>query len=1155
VRTKKRGIKKLLIANRSEISIRVMRAATELGISTVAIYSREDRFALHRYKADESYLVGEGKGPIEAYLDIDDIIRIATEAEADAIHPGYGFLSENPDFADACRDAGLIFIGPDGDTMRRLGSKVKARELALEAGVPVVPATGPLPALGEGDAEIERLAEDIGYPIMVKATWGGGGRGMREIHGPDDLIGMVEEASREAAAAFGNGEVFLEKLVRNARHVEVQVLGDHHGNVVHLYERDCSIQRRHQNVVERAPAVFLDDDARAFLCEQGLRIARTANYRNAGTVEFLQDADSGEVFFIEVNPRIQVEHTVTDWVTGIDLVQAQIKIAQGGRIGDVESSGVPAQENIRLYGHAIQCRVTTENPENNFTPDFGRLTAYRSASGFGIRLDAGTAFNGALITRYYDSLLVKVTAWAPDEKGAVNRMDRALREFRIRGVTTNLRFLETLINHPKFPAADYTTNFIDETPELFHFPPRRDRATRLLNFIGNVIVNGNAEVKDHQPPAHATAPRAPVFAADDVKPGTKQLLDELGPAKFADWMRDQKRVLVTDTTMRDAHQSLLATRVRTRDLTEIAPAYAHLVPEMFSMECWGGATFDVAMRFLNECPWQRLTELRRLMPNLLTQMLLRSANGVGYANYPDNVIKFFVHECADAGMDLFRVFDALNEVGNMRVAIDAVLDTGRLCEAAICYTGDISDPRRTKYDLDYYVDLARELKNAGTHILGIKDMAGLCKPEAARTLVKALKEETGLPIHFHTHDTSGISAASVLAAVEAGADAIDAAIDSMSGLTSQPNLGSIVAALKNTERDTGLDSQALRRISTYWEHVRALYSRFEADFRSGDSDVYAHEIPGGQYTNLRQQARSMGIDRRWPEVAKTYAKVNQMFGDIVKVTPTSKVVGDLTLLMITGDITPEDILDPDKEIAFPESVTQFFRGELGRPHGGFPAELQKKVLKGEKPLSERPGAVMESTDLDATKAEAEHKVGRHISDYELASYLMYPGVFTDYAAHRRTYGDVSNVPTSVYFYGMAPGDEITIDMERGKSLIVRLLALGEPGDDGTRTVFFELNGQPRSVKIDDVALESTRPVNRVADAANPNHVGAPMPGSIVSVVVEPGRKVLRGDRLVSIEAMKMETAVSAERDGMIGEVIAKVGMRIGAKDLLIVFDE
>ena len=1133
-----------------------MRAATELGISTVAIYSLEDRFALHRYKADESYLVGDGKGPIEAYLDIQDIIRIATEADVDAIHPGYGFLSENPDFADACEAAGLIFIGPDGDTMRSLGSKVAARKLASEAGVPVMPATDPLPTLPDGADRIRQLALEIGYPIMVKATWGGGGRGMRVIESADGLIDLVDQASREAASAFGNGEVYLEKLVRNARHVEVQVLGDHHGTIVHLFERDCSIQRRHQKVVERAPAVFLDDEARAFLCEQGLKIARTANYRNAGTVEFLQDADSGKVYFIEVNPRIQVEHTVTDWVTGIDLVQAQIRIAEGGRIGDPESSGVPAQQDIRLYGHAIQCRVTTEDPENSFTPDFGRLTAYRSAAGFGIRLDAGTAFTGALITRYYDSLLVKVTAWAPDDKGAARRMDRALREFRIRGVTTNLRFLESLINHPKFLAADYTTNFIDETPELFRFPVRRDRATRLLSFVGNVIVNGNKEVKDHPLPAYAVTPRAPVFPADEpVTPGTKQLLDELGPVKFAQWMLDQKRVLVTDTTMRDAHQSLLATRVRTRDLTDIAPSYTHLLPDMFSMECWGGATFDVAMRFLNECPWDRLAELRRLMPNLLTQMLLRSANGVGYTNYPDNVIRFFVRQCAGAGMDVFRVFDALNWVDNMRVTIDAVLETDRLCEAAICYTGDISDPARTKYDLKYYVNIARELKDAGAHILCIKDMAGVCKPAAARTLVKALKEETGLPIHFHTHDTSGISAASVLAAIEAGADAVDAAVDSMSGLTSQPNLGGLVEALKNTDRDTGLDSAALGRISTYWEHVRTIYGGFEANFRSGDSNVYSHEIPGGQYTNLRQQARSMGIDRRWPEVAKTYAVVNQMFGDVIKVTPISKVVGDLTLLMTTSGITPEEVLDPGKEIAFPESVSQFFRGELGQPYGGFPKSLQDKILKGEKPLTVRPGSVMEATDLDAARIEAEGKVGRKISDRELASYLMYPQVFADYAAHLRTYGDISQVPTRVYFHGMEPGDEIAIHMERGKSLAVRLLALGDARDDGTRTVFFELNGQPRSIKIEDFSLESTRPVNRVADPDNPNHVGAPMPGLIAGVAVQVGQKVMRGDRLLSIEAMKMETGINAERDGVIAEVIVSVDDQVGAKDLLIVFDD
>ncbi len=1150
-----RQIRKILVANRSEIAIRIMRAATELGISTVVIYSREDRFALHRYKADESYLVGEGKGPIEAYFDIEDIIRIALEANVDAIHPGYGFLSENPDFADAVVNAGMIFVGPTGDTMRSLGSKVAARKLALEAGVPVMPATDPLPELPEGEAEIKKLAEGIGYPVICKATWGGGGRGMRVIETADDLISLVEQASREAEAAFGNGQVYLEKLVRNARHVEVQIMGDLYGNMVHMFERDCSVQRRHQKVVERAPAVFLDDEAREFLCQQGITIAKTADYQCAGTVEFLQDVDSDEIYFIEVNPRIQVEHTVTEEVTGIDLVQAQILIADGGKIGDIQASGVPAQEDIRLYGHAIQCRVTTEDPENNFTPDYGRLTAYRSAAGFGVRLDAGTAFTGALITRYYDSLLVKVTSWASDKTSAANRMDRALREFRIRGVTTNLRFLESLINHPKFLVAEYTTNFIDETPELFEFPERRDRASRLLNFVGNVIVNGNPEVKGHSLPAHATVPHAQKFDSAEVQPGSKQKLDELGPEKFAQWMLDQEGVLITDTTMRDAHQSLLATRVRSKDLIYIAPTYAHLLPEIFSMECWGGATFDVAMRFLNECPWQRLADLREAMPNLLTQMLLRSANGVGYANYPDNVVRFFVKECAESGMDLFRVFDALNWVENMRVAIDAVRETDRLCEAAICYTGDITDPSRTKYDLKYYVDLAKELKDAGAHILGIKDMAGLCKPDAAHLLIKALKEETGLPIHFHTHDTSGISAASVLAAVEAGADAVDAAIDSMSGLTSQPNLGAIVDALKNSPRDTGLDTEALRSVSTYWEHVRTLYSSFEADFRSGASDVYAHEIPGGQYTNLRQQARSMGIDRRWPEVANTYAKVNEMFGDIVKVTPSSKVVGDLTLLMITSDISAEDVINPDKEIAFPESVIQFFKGELGQPYGGFPENLQKKILKDEEPIIVRPGSIMEDIDLKSTKIEVSETVGREITDQELASYLMYPHVFTDYARHLEEFGDVSKIPTAAYFYGMEPGDEIAIEIERGKTLIVRFLALGDANDDGSRIVFFELNGQPRSLRIDDQSQESTRPVNRIADAGNPTHVGAPMPGLVSSVVIEAGQKVLQGDTLLSIEAMKMETVVNAECDGVVGEVVATVGMQIGAKDLLVVFED
>ena len=1142
-------IKKLLIANRSEIAIRVMRAAAELGISTVAIYSQEDRFALHRYKADEGYLVGVDKGPIEAYLDIDDIIRIATEAGADAIHPGYGFLSENPDFADKCLAAGITFIGPHGDTMRKLGSKVAARKLAIKAGVPVMPATSALP---NGTKKILSLAKGIGYPVMVKATWGGGGRGMRVVNSEKELVANVSAARREAEMAFGNGEVYLEKLVRNARHVEVQVLGDNHGNVVHLYERDCTVQRRHQKVIERAPAVYLDDDSRAALCEQGLKIARAADYRNAGTVEFLQDADTGAFYFIEVNPRIQVEHTVTEWVTGIDLIQAQIKIAEGAKIGS-DASGVPLQDDIPLHGHAIQCRVTTEDPDNNFTPDYGRLTAYRSASGFGIRLDAGTAFTGALITRYYDSLLVKVTSWAPNAKSAAARMDRALREFRIRGVITNLRFLENVINHGKFLKADYTTNFIDSSPELFRFSVRRDRATRLLNFVGEVIVNGSVEVQNSILPAHAVSPDAPAVPDGPPPDGTKQLLDQLGPKKFARWMLEQDRVLITDTTMRDAHQSLLATRMRTKDILAVAPAYAHLLPNMFSMECWGGATFDVAMRFLNECPWERLASLREGMPNLLTQMLLRASNGVGYTNYPDNVVRYFVQRSADAGMDLFRVFDSLNWVENMRVAMDAVLESDKLCEAAICYTGDITDPLRTKYDLKYYVKLAKELKKAGAHILGIKDMAGLCKPAAAGILVSALKDATGLPIHFHTHDTSGISAASVLAAVEAGADAVDAAMDPLSGLTSQPNLSAIAAALENSGRDTELNRDSLQRISTYWEQVRALYAGFEADFRAGTADVYNHEIPGGQYTNLRQQARSMGIDQRWPEVAKTYAQVNTMFGDVIKVTPTSKVVGDMTLLMISSDLTAEDVLDPNKEIAFPESVVSFFRGDVGQPYGGFPKDLQRKILKRKKPLTVRPGAKMKPVNLRNLRKEAETKVGRHISDVELGSYLMYPDVFTAYAAHLRKFGDVSVVPTKVFFYGMEPGDEIAIEIERGKTLIIRFLALGDAGSDGKRTVFFELNGQPRSVRIVDQSEESLVPVNRVAEDGNVNHVAAPMPGIIARIAAEVGQKVKQGDPLLAIEAMKMETAVNAERDGVIAEITTSTGASVNAKDLLIVF--
>ena len=1142
-------IKTLLIANRGEIAIRVMRAAAELGIRTVAIYSQEDRFSLHRMKADESYLVGEGKTPLEAYLDIADIVRIGREANADAVHPGYGFLSENPQFAEACAAAGLIFVGPTPDTMRSLGNKVAARNLAVAADVPVMPATPPLPT---DDATIVKMANEVGFPVMLKASWGGGGRGMRVVEDASQLSDSVAAARREAKAAFGNDEVYLEKLVRRARHIEVQLLGDMHGNLVHLFERDCTVQRRNQKVVERAPAFFLTDAERAELCNAALKIGNAVKYRNAGTVEFLQDADTGKFYFIEVNPRIQVEHTVTEAVTGIDIVQAQIKVAEGFEIGSPES-GVPEQDDIRLIAHALQCRVTTEDPENNFVPDYGRITAYRSPAGFGVRLDAGTAYSGAIITRSYDSLLVKVTTWAPTPERAIARMHRALWEFRIRGVVTNLRFCDQVITHPKFIDGSYTTKFIDSTPELFQSPRKRDRATRLLNFIGDVVVNGNAEVKNRPAPASLSEATLPPFALSPPAAGSKQKLDELGAAKFSQWMLDQKQVLLTDTTMRDAHQSLLATRFRTRDLERIAPYYASLVPNLFSMECWGGATFDVSMRFLKESPWERLAALREAMPNLLLQMLLRSANAVGYTNYPDNVVRYFVEQAAKNGIDLFRVFDSLNWVENMRVAMDAVLASGKLCEAAICYTGNLLDSKRTKYDLKYYVGLAKELQAAGAHIIAIKDMAGLCQPRAAFTLVKALKDEIGLPIHFHTHDTSGIAGASVLAAIDAGVDAVDGALDSMSGLTSQPNLTSIVEALRHGPRDSGVDPAKLRVLSDYWLQVRKNYSAFESDLRSGASEVYVHGMPGGQFTNLKEQARSLGIDdTRWPEVAYAYAQVNEMFGDIIKVTPTSKVVGDMAIMMVTSGITPQTVLDPTAEVAFPESVVQLFRGDIGQPPGGFPPALQRKILKGSQPMTVRPGERLPPVDLAATRIAVQEQSFRTVSDAEFASYLMYPKVFTDYMRDAAEYGSLRDLPSPIFFYGMQSGDEVAVDIERGKTLIVRYVTTSDPHEDGTRTVFFELNGQPRSVKVPDRSQVALKPPRRKAEATNSNHIGAPMPGTVATVNVIAGSKIKQGDVLVTIEAMKMETSVRADRDGTVSEVVTKPGEAIDAKDLLFV---
>ncbi|MFV0512799.1 MAG: pyruvate carboxylase, partial [Jhaorihella sp.] len=1006
--------KKILIANRGEIAIRVMRAANEMGKRTVAVFAEEDKLGLHRFKADEAYRIGEGLGPVAAYLSIGEMIRVARESGADAIHPGYGLLSENPDFVDACAQAGIAFIGPKAETMRALGDKASARQVAIAAGVPVVPATG---VLGDDMAAIRAEAAEIGYPLMLKASWGGGGRGMRPIACEDELEEKIKEGRREAEAAFGNGEGFLERLVQRARHVEVQILGDGHGHIVHLFERDCSVQRRNQKVVERAPDPLLTEAERAEICELGLKIARHANYRCAGTVEFLMDADSPEFFFIEVNPRVQVEHTVTEEVTGIDIVKAQIRITEGGRIGHIEETGVPEQADIHLRGHAVQCRVTTEDPMNNFIPDYGRITAYRGATGFGIRLDGGTAYSGAVITRFYDSLLEKVTAWAPTAEEARLRLDRALREFRIRGVATNLAFVENLISHPKFRDATYTTKFIDETPELFRFELRRDRATKLLTYIADISVNGHPEAAGRpRPPAHAKPPKPPAPRTEKPAPGTRQLLEEKGAKAVADWMLAQDRLLITDTTMRDGHQSLLATRMRTHDMLKVAPAYAHNMPELFSMECWGGATFDVAYRFLQECPWQRLRDLRQAMPNLLTQMLLRASNGVGYTNYPDNVVRAFVAQAAATGVDVFRVFDSLNWVENMRVAMDAVVESGKICEGTVCYTGDINDPDRAKYDLKYYVDTARALREAGAHVLGLKDMAGLLKPTAAARLVRTLKEEVGLPIHFHTHDTSGMGGATILAAAEAGVDAVDCAMDALSGNTSQPTLGSVVEALARTPRDTGLDIGAIREISNYWERVRENYAAFESGLQAPASEVYLHEMPGGQFTNLKAQARSMGLEDRWHEVAQTYADVNRMFGDIVKVTPSSKVVGDMALMMVAQNLTAADVLAPGKDVAFPDSVVDMRRGNLGQPPGGWPEALQKKVLKGETPITDRPGAHLPPVDLGQTRARVQDELeGKAIDDEDLNGYLMYPKVFMDYMGRHRIYGPVRTLPTRTFF--------------------------------------------------------------------------------------------------------------------------------------------
>lgn len=1146
---KEKPIRKLLAANRSEIAIRIFRAANELGLRTVAIYSQEDRLALHRFKADEAYQIGSGKGPVEAYLDIAGIVALGKAKEVDAIHPGYGFLAENAELARACEKAGITFIGPPPGLLELLGDKTAARRLATSAGVPVLPGTeDPV----KSAAEAQQIAQEIGYPVIVKAALGGGGRGMRVVPDAAQLHRLLEEAQGEAHSAFGDASVFLEKYLPRARHLEVQILGDHHGNLLHLYERDCSVQRRHQKVVEVAPAANLAASIRAELCDAAVKLARKAGYRNAGTVEFLYDVDSQKWYFIEVNPRIQVEHTVTEMVTGVDLVRSQILIAQGHHLHEAPLS-LPKQESVPLNGAALQCRVTTEDPANNFAPDYGKLSTYRSPAGFGIRLDGGTAYAGAALTAYYDSLLVKVTAWGTHLPEACQRMDRALREFRIRGVKTNIPFLENVVNHSRFRAGEVTTAFLDESPELFRLPTRADRATKLLSYLGDVILNGNAEVKGKPVPKELQTAVVPASPGIAPPAGTRQLLKKLGSEKFAEWARKEKRLLLTDTTFRDAHQSLMATRVRTYDLLAAADAVAQRLPKLFSLEMWGGATFDAAMRFLHEDPWHRLRALRERIPNICFQMLLRGANAVGYTSYPDNVIVEFVREAQAQGIDIFRIFDSLNSIDNMRVAIDAALQAGAVCEAAICYTGDILDKSRPKYSLRYYVALAKQLERLGAHFLAIKDMAGLCKPYAAFELVKTLRKEVGVPLHFHTHDTSGINSASLLKAAEAGVDIADAAVAAVSGGTSQPNLNSIVEALRHTPRDTRLDIEALNECSDYWETVRTYYLPFDSGPKAGSARLYQHEIPGGQYTNLREQATALGLGPRWREVEKKYAEVNQLFGDIVKVTPSSKVVGDMTLFLMAKEMQPSDVLglNGTHDVPFPNSVVEMFSGVLGVPPGGWPKKLQKIILRGRTPLKGRPSASLPPVSFEQEQKQLQQKTGRAIRRDDLLSYLLYPEVFSKFDQFRETYSDVSVLPTPAFFYGLHSGEEITVEIESGKSLIIRFLTFSEPHPDGTRTLFFELNGQPREINVRDKALRVTERTHPKADPGDPGQVGAPTAGVISSVAVQANHAVERGAKLLTLEAMKMQSNIYAPVSGRIAKVLVTAGQQVEAKDLLV----
>lgn len=1134
-------IKKVLVANRGEIAIRIFRACTELGIRTVAVYSKEDSSSYHRFKADEAYLIGEGKKPIDAYLSIEEIIELAKDVDVDAIHPGYGFLSENIHFARRCEEEGIIFIGPNSEHLDMFGDKVKARQQAINADIPVIPGSdGPVESL----EEVEQFADEYGYPIIIKATLGGGGRGMRIVNSKDELAQAYDRAKSEAKAAFGNDEIYLEKLIENPKHIEVQILGDTEGNIVHLYERDCSVQRRHQKVVEVAPSLSLSDELRKEICEAAVHLMKNVNYVNAGTVEFL--VTDNEFYFIEVNPRVQVEHTITEMITGIDIVQSQIKIADGMSLKEIE---IPKQEEISTLGYAIQCRITTEDPLNDFMPDTGRIMAYRSSGGFGVRLDAGNAFQGAVISPHYDSLLVKLSTWALSFEQAAQKMVRNLKEFRIRGIKTNIPFLVNVISHKKFLNGEYDTNFIDKSPELFIFPKSKDRGTKMLTYIGKTTINGKKEKPDFpklQIPRidhHAEMPR-----------GTKQILDERGPEGLADWLKDRKEVLFTDTTFRDAHQSLLATRVRTKDLLQIAEPTARLLPNLFSVEMWGGATFDVAYRFLKESPWDRLLKLREKMPNILFQMLLRASNAVGYKNYPDNVIREFVEKSAAAGIDVFRIFDSLNWVENMRLAIDAVRENNKIAEATMCYTGDILDKGRRKYDLDYYVNMAKELESAGAHILGIKDMAGLLKPEAAYQLISTLKETVDIPIHLHTHDTSGNGVYTYARAVEAGVDVVDVACGPMAGLTSQPSAQTLYYALEGTDRKPNIDVDHYNELAHYWEGIREYYQEFESGMKAPHSEVYMHEMPGGQYSNLKQQAKAVGLEDRWNEVTVMYRKVNDMFGDIVKVTPSSKVIGDMALFMVQNNLTEEDIYERGETIDFPDSVIEFAAGYLGQPYQGFPEKLQKIILKGKEPITVRPGELMKPVDFDKMREELSEKLDRPVTDFDLISNALYPKVFEEYEKFHEQYGDMSVLDTPTFFYGMKLGEVIEVEIEQGKTLIVKLVSISKARPDGTRVIYFELNGQSREIVVKDDSVKSTVNTRPKVEKGNAKHIGATMPGTILEVKCAKGDQVKKGDHLLITEAMKMETTVQAPFDGVIKDIHVREEDAIEVDDLLIEFE-